>query len=152
MSKLNFRSGKKKVLRAVVDTNLIVSGTATTSTIPYRLLEAWREGEYILVTSVPIIEEVKDVLARPEKHFAITKREIKQVIKTLSTQAYVAAGTLELDVVKRDPDDNKFIAAALEGGASHIVSGDKDLLDIGQYQEIKFVTARDFLEKDLKLL
>lgn len=140
------------MLRAVVDTNLIVSGTATTSTIPYQLLEAWRDGEYILVTSIPIIEEVKDVLSRPEKHFSITPKQINQVIKTLSTQALVTEGSLEVKVIERDPDDNKFISAAVEGSASHIVSGDKDLLDIGQYQEIKIVTARDFLAKDLKLI
>ncbi len=63
--------------RAVVDTNLIVSGSATTSSVPYHLLEAWRNGEYILVTSVPIIEEIEDVLARPEKIFPLPDMKLK---------------------------------------------------------------------------
>lgn len=140
--------------RAVVDTNLIVSGTATTSTIPYSLLEAWRKGEYILVTSPPIIEEVKEVLKRPEKNFSITNRQIEEVVETLATKAFVTPGTLEVDVVKNDPDDNKFVACALEGSASHIISGDKHLLDIDEYQGIRIMKARNFLEeylnKDIK--
>lgn len=132
--------------RVVLDTNVIVSGTATTSTVPYSLLEAWRKGEYILVTSPPIIEEVKEVLKRPEKKFFITNQQIKEVVEALATKAFVTPGIFEADVVKNDPDDNKFVACALEGSASHIVSGDKHLLDIDEYQGIKIVRARNFLE------
>ena len=132
--------------RAVVDTNLIVSGTATTSTVPYHLLESWRRAEYILLTSPSIIEEVKDVLQRPEKNFSISPDEIEEVIESLMTKAFVTQGTLQVNAVQNDPDDNKFIAAALEGSASHIISGDRHLLTIGRYQGIKIVTARIFLE------
>lgn len=132
-----------------MDTNLIVSGTATTSTVPYQLLQSWRRAEYILLTSPPILEEVRDVLQRPEKNFTISPDEIKDVIESLMTKAFVTRGELQVDVVKNDPDDNKFIAAALEGSASHIISGDRHLLNIGAYQGIKIVTARNFLEEDL---
>lgn len=135
--------------RAVVDTNLIVSGTATLSTTPYFLLESWRRGDYVLVTSPLIIEEVNEVLQRPEKNFSITKEEIEGIIETLATKAFVTPGTLEVDIVENDPDDNKFIACAIEGSASHIISGDKDLLSIGEYQGIKIVKAREFLEEYL---
>ncbi|MBI4999801.1 putative toxin-antitoxin system toxin component, PIN family [Candidatus Gottesmanbacteria bacterium] len=130
----------------MVDTNLIVSGTATASTTPYHLLEAWRNGEYVLLTSPSIIEEVAKVLRRPEKNFSITNQEIEAVIDVLKTRAFVTTGILTVDIVKDDPDDNKFIACAIEGSATHIVSGDKDLLRIGEYQGIKIVKARNFLE------
>lgn len=136
--------------RAVVDTNLIVSGTATSSTIPYQLLEAWREKKYVLVTSPAIIGEVSEVLRRPEKNFSITNQEIEAVIETLETEAFATAGTLTVDVVKNDPDDNKFIACAIEGSATHIISGDKDLLSIREYKSIRMVKARDFLEECFK--
>lgn len=136
--------------RAVVDTNLIVSAIATISTIPYYLFEAWRKGEYILVTSPAIIEEITEVLSRPEKKFSLTGGEIAKVIKTLTDYAFVTSGKLEVRVVKKDADDDKFIAAALEGSASHIVTGDKDLLSVREYQGIKIVTARNFLEKYLR--
>lgn len=136
--------------RAVVDTNLIISGIATKSSVPYHLLEAWRNGEYILITSPPIIEEIKDVLVRPEKKFSLTGYEIERVVYALRNYAFVTSGTYQVKAVKSDPDDDKFIAAALEGSASHIISGDKHLLSIQEYQGIKIVTARNFLEKFLK--
>lgn len=140
------------MLRAVVDTNLVVSGTATTNTIPYQLLEAWRENKYILVTSIPILTEIKEVLEREEiqDYFSITSDLVNQVIETLATRAFVTKGDMEIDVIKNDPDDNKFIAAALEGSTSHIIAGDKDLLNIGEYQGIRMVKAREFLENILR--
>lgn len=50
-------------------------------------------------------------------------------------------------VVHRDPDDDMVPACAIAAGASHVVSGDKDLLDIGTYQTIKMVTASQFLAR-----
>ena len=139
------------MLKVVVDTNLIVSGTATTSTVPYHLLESWRNNEYILLTSPPILEEVKDVLNRPHKGFTITPEQIKSFIYTLSTRTIVTPGTLEVDVIPNDPDDNKFIACAIEGSASHIVTGDqKHLLPLKECRGIQIVSARRFLEDFLQ--
>ena len=51
--------------------------------------------------------------------------------------------------VCRDPDDNKFIACAVDAKAIYIVSGDKDLLSVENYDEIEIVTAKDFYERYL---
>ncbi|MBI5452436.1 putative toxin-antitoxin system toxin component, PIN family [Candidatus Gottesmanbacteria bacterium] len=139
--------------RVVVDTNLIISGATTSGTIPSELIESWRRDEYILVTSPQIIEEVKEVLNRPKikKQFSFTSKEIDKLIESLTTKAFVTPGTLEVDVIKDDPDDNKFIACAIEGSATHIISGDKKhVLSLEEYQGIKIVTARTFLEEYLK--
>lgn len=147
------RYGMKNVYRAVVDTNLIVFGTVSANTPPYHLFEAWRKGYFILVTSPPILEEVRDVLFRPEiqKLFDLTGKDVEEVISTLVTRAFITSGELTVDVVKNDPDDNKFIACALEGTATHIVTGDrKHLLPLRKFQGIPVVTARIFLENFLK--
>lgn len=140
--------------RAVVDTNLIVSGTASLHTPPYHLLEAWRQGKYILVTSPILIEEVSEVLRRPklQRELHLTEQDRQDVLATLSTQAFITAGTVSVDVVANDPDDNQLIACALEGSATHIVTGDKKhLLQLKQYQGIQIVTARTFLEDALEI-
>lgn len=51
--------------------------------------------------------------------------------------------------VCRDPDDNKFIACAVDAKAIYIVSGDKDLLTVKNYDEIEIVTAKEFYERYL---
>jgi len=141
------------VYRVVVDTNLIISGATTSGTIPSEVIESWRRDEYILVTSPRIIEEVKEVLNRPKikKQFSFTSKEIDKLIESLITKAFVTPGILEVEVIKDDPDDNKFIACAIEGSATHIISGDKKhVLSLGDYQGIKIVSARNFLEAYLK--
>ena len=51
--------------------------------------------------------------------------------------------------VCRDPDDNKFIACAVDAKAIYIVSGDKDLLTVEKYDEIEIITAKEFYERYL---
>jgi uncharacterized protein len=140
------------VIRAVVDTNLIVSGVAASRGAAFELLEAWREGKYILVTSSSILDEINDVFLRPkiQSTFGYSHDDVLNVMKTLSTQAYVTAGTAIIPEVSSDPDDNKFIACAIEGSASYIVTGDKHhLLPIQEYNGIAIVTARYFIDSCL---
>ena len=136
------------MLRVVIDTNLIISGTAKSNTIPSYLLEAWRKKEFLLITSIPILSEIKEVFNRNkiQTHFSFNSNDIKDVIQLLTTQTVITPGTLSVDIIKDDPDDNKFIAAAIEGTASYLISGDRHLLDIGEYEGIKIVKARNFLE------
>lgn len=138
--------------RAVLDTNVIVSGTATTSTAPYRVLELWRNGNFILVTSPQILAEIYEVLLRPKvaRFTKISASQVSKLVSDIGQRAYMTAGMLEVDVVEKDPNDNKFIACAIEGSASHVVSGDKHLLDIGKYEDIKIVKPRNFLEECLQ--
>ena len=53
--------------------------------------------------------------------------------------------------VCRDPDDDKFLECAKDSHALYVVSGDKDLLFIGKYENIQIVTAKDFCEKYLQV-
>lgn len=141
------------MVRAVVDTNLIVSGTASPQGTPHDLLESWRRGDYILVTSISILEEIADVLTRPaiREYFHLSDELIADVIQTLTTRAFVTTGTTTLPATTKDPDDEKFLAAAVEGAATHVVTGDKKhLLSLEEYQGVKIVTARHFLDACLK--
>jgi len=51
----------------------------------------------------------------------------------------------------RDPDDDKFIECALDAKALYIVSGDKDLLDIKEFEGVKIITAAQFCEQYLSV-
>lgn len=51
-----------------------------------------------------------------------------------------------VDVIKADPSDNMFLAAALEGDVDFIVSGDHHLLEMKAFQGIPILTAREFLD------
>ena len=135
------------MIKAVYDTNVIVSGLIASSGKPYQALEAWRRGDVILLVSKPIVDEIVDVLQRPyfQEKRHITETDIAGVKRSLETDAVVVSPEIRLEVVSKDPDDNRILECALAGGADCVVSGDHHLLHLKQYQGIPVVTAREFL-------
>ena len=55
-------------------------------------------------------------------------------------------GEQQVAGMSADPDDDKYVAVAIERRAAFVVSGDADLLEIGEHQGIRFVTPRAFLD------
>jgi len=55
--------------------------------------------------------------------------------------------TRKIKVIKEDPSDNKFLECAIKSGADYIISGDKHLKDLGQFEEIKILSVTKFLKK-----
>lgn len=135
------------MIKAVYDTNVIVSGLIAHTGKPYQALEAWRRGDVILLVSKPILDEVVDVLQRPyfrdRRH--ITRADIEGVKRALEADAVMVSPEIRLEVVSNDPDDNRIFECALAGDADCVVSGDHYLLGVKQYQGIPVVTAREFL-------
>lgn len=66
-------------------------------------------------------------------------------IIALALIAEPTEGRLKIRAVEKDPDDDKYLAAALEGRAGYLVSGDSDLLELHEYKGVSIVTAREFL-------
>lgn len=134
--------------RAVLDTDVIVSGILVPNGHPAQILQAWRDGRFLLITSEAIIKEVKDVLNRPRirnKYQHLTPTTIGRLINLLRHHSILVPGKFKLRVVERDPDDDKIIVAAVEGQAEYIVAGDVDLTDLKSYHGIKIVKPADFI-------
>ena len=134
--------------RAVLDTNILVSGTSMLQTPPSQLIDLWRKGEFALVTSPQLLDEAKDVLTRPEimKYTSLSLDETREFLEEVSQRAYVTDGRYEVEKITIDQDDNSVLAAALEGQATHIVTGDtKSLLPLKEYHDIKILQSQDFL-------
>jgi hypothetical protein len=133
------------MLRAVFDTNLLVSYLLTQSPIVSRLIEHWEHGRFDPVVSPPLLAELKIVLQRPhllEKMVA----DPAPLIDLLESEAHRVPGALTLSGVCRDPKDDAFIACAIEGKAEYIISRDEDLLVLGEYQGVKVIRPETFLE------
>ena len=130
------------LLRAVLDTNVYVSGTILPRGTPFEILEAWRRQAYVLVTSEAIIAEIERVLCYPRirDRYAVTEQDIERLVGSLRADALVVCGLYEVSGVSSDPDDDKFLACALEAQADCIVTGDPDLLALGRYQGIDILS------------
>jgi putative PIN family toxin of toxin-antitoxin system len=132
--------------RVVLDTNVLVSSLVAEGGAPRQALDAWLEDRYTLVTSLYLVEELVHVLSYPRiaKHLSLTEGEIAVVLAALLSKSVVTPGHLRLPGVTRDP--NAVVACAKEGQADYIISGDQDLLVLGEYEGIRVVTPRRFME------
>lgn len=132
------------MIRAVLDTNLLVSYLLTNGDTISRLMMHWEEGHFVFLQSPQMRDELIDVLNRPRLRQYL-KADSQILIDLIEADTEFVRGNLALPGACRDPKDDKFIACAIEGNADYIVTGDKDLLDLGFYQHVQIVRAWDFL-------
>jgi uncharacterized protein len=87
------------------------------------------------------------VLAYPKiaRRHRWSKQRIVTFVGNLGDLAIVTAGTLRLSVIREDPDDDRYVECAVEGSAEYIVSGDRHLLTLGSYRNVRIVSPRAFL-------
>ncbi len=139
------------MVRVVFDTNVFVSAFIQPKSPPGRLLAGLIEGDkFELVLSTAILDEVGRALRYPKvrKRIRLDDDDLDlrvAMLGILSTMVSVSSRTVT--GVSRDPDDDAILAAAVEGCADYIVTGDQDLLAIGDYQGIRIVTPSAFLQR-----
>ena len=133
--------------RVVIDTVVFVRSLLNPYSAPGKLIFAHAD-EYRLILSAPIVREIVEVLQRPEitnKIRFVAGMDTRRVLDLLS-QAELVELPLDIPQVSRDPKDDKFLATAVAGEASYVVSEDRDLLDLEEYQGITIVDVATFLK------
>lgn len=129
-------------MRIVLDTNVVLSALLWRGT-PYLLLDAIRQQPNIqLCSSAALLEELADVLTRPSasKRLTIIGKTAREVLADYVETIDLAEPVAVPRVVPTDADDDHVIATAIAAHADLIVSGDSDLLSMGQHQDIPIVT------------
>ncbi len=131
-------------LKVVLDTNILISAIAFGGK-PEEVLNLVLDEKIIAVTSPILLAEFQEVYNKnfPLKFvdFELTLERIEEIFKMVKPKR-------SLKIV-RDEDDNRVLEAAVEGFCKFIITGDKDLLDLENYQNIKIVTAEQFLSESL---
>ena len=130
-------------LRAVLDTNVLVSALITTGK-PRDLLVRGIAGEFTLVTSRQILNELMLVLRRPK--FKTSEDEIHKVVSSLIQSSELVPIKSEFKVVMNDPSDDIIVNTAYDGQANIIVTGDRQLLALEKFKRIDIVTVKRMLE------
>ncbi len=134
-------------MRAVLDTNVVVSATLIRGGNEDRILRSWRHSGFELVLSPNILQEIGRVLLyeKLQRYRWMSEQEVVLFLELLAQECHLVLGNIEVHA-SRDPADDKFLAAALEGKARYVVSGDKDLLALKKYRNVQIITPAVFLK------
>lgn len=133
-------------MKIVVDTNVMISGIFFGG-FPRQVVEAVVDSKIVACANQEILDEyvrvVEEMIARKQG----TLRD--DALTILMSKLDLVQPESHVEVC-RDPDDDKFIACALDARALYIVSGDQDLLVIGEYNGIRVITAAEFCQEYLQ--
>ena len=141
---------KRKPARAVIDTNLFVSGLFAGKGVTQQLQDLWVDGAFELAVSEQILLEIENTIRKPSIWDKLQLEEGDETLLTglIRERAFIVTrDTYKTDRIKDDPTDNKFLACALEADADYVVSGDNYLLSLKHFHGIQIVDARTFVEK-----
>lgn len=132
-------------MRLVLDTNVAASAMLWGGH-PKLLLQARREKRIELFTSVAMLAELTDILARPkfERKIAASLLTVDQLVDGYADLSQLVRPTPTPRIVA-DPDDDVVIGTALAAKAELLVTGDRALLDVGAYQGVRIVTVAEAL-------
>jgi len=130
-------------MKVVLDTNFLVSATQWDYSVSHKLFEKLIRDNVEMFTTKEILEEFVEVLRRD---FLYSDEESKILIELILKFLLLVNPGKKVDAVKEDPDDNKILECALESGAEYIISYDKHLLKIKEFNGIRIITPEKFLD------
>lgn len=125
-------------MRAVVDTNVFVSGLMLPDSTPGRIIQAWRQGHFGLVMSEPLLAEFGAVLLYPKirKRLGWDEDAVSRYLMLLRFESQVVELAGVSASVRRDPADDCVLATLIASDADYLVSGDADLLTLANRHPI----------------
>lgn len=133
------------MIRAVLDTNVLVSGLISEAGAPARLLDAWADGAFELIVSPRLLEEVERVLRRPKLRKWIGLADGVAFVAAIRAGAVVSIDVERPPRVASDPGDDYLVALAATAG-DMLVSGDRRLTTISS-PPVPILPPRAFLEE-----
>ena len=134
------------MIRVVLDTNIIISGSLWSGT-PHHVISLAKQNRINALTSETILDELRDVLQRPKfaERLAATGQSVEAIVDEYLHYAAITEPAAIASVIERDPDDDAVLACALGGDAQFIVTGDEHLLALQTFRDIQIMDAHQFL-------
>lgn len=132
----------QKKHRVVIDTNLWISFLLTRDFS--KLDRLMSIDQAVLLISQELLEEIVEVAERPKFRKYFDLFELTDLLVGLRQRAELVQVSFQVNVC-RDSKDNFLLSLAIDGAATHLLTGDKDLLVLHPFGEIKILTIADFL-------
>jgi putative PIN family toxin of toxin-antitoxin system len=132
--------------RVVIDTNVLISGLLSTTSTPAQAVEKAVTKAQLVATTETLRELIEKLLL--PKFDRYVGRERREALLQRVASLVEIVEVLQVVRASRDPKDDKFLDAAVNGRADVIVTGDNDLLDLNPYRGIAIVTPADYLARE----
>jgi putative PIN family toxin of toxin-antitoxin system len=134
-----------RALRAILDTNVLLSALIRVDSKPYKLVRAWLDGRFGLVSGEAQLEELRRVSRYEQVRRYFAPAEIGWLINRIRERALLVKQLPKVDVAD-DPGDNYLLAMAVAGEAEYLVTGDKsDLLALERHRGTQLVTVQEMV-------
>lgn len=131
-------------MRAVLDTNILISAFVFPGGAPEAVYRTALEGRVEIVTSPSLLAELGRVLG---DRFGWDGPMVEAAVAQVARIGTVVRPRQAVSVIERDPADDRVLEAAAEGGAVVIVSGDRHLLQLRRWQGIRILRAAALLDE-----
>ena len=126
-------------MKVVVDTNVLINALNDNSSITWKVLELAHKGAVQFFASDKIVKEYKLIIKRE-----VGKPEDKKTLERFIANVNIVRNTSHLKLISGDREDDKFVNLALSAKANYIISSDRHILDLGEYENIKMLDPKDF--------
>jgi uncharacterized protein len=137
------------MIDVVLDVNVLISAFLAELGIPRRLIQQWRAERFSVVISEGMLAELEEKLHLPRiaRRHHVTEDGIAAFKDLLLSQAkWVGVRPEEIAPVTGDPEDDYVLATARKHRVPYLVTGDKLLLQLRQYEGVAVVSPREFQE------
>lgn len=137
---------------AVLDTNVVVSGVFTRTGPPFEILHLWHARRFTLILTDRVNREYHRVLseAQAKRTQKIQGFDARFFLHLLTLDAVWIDREIEPIIRSRDPNDDPFLSAAINGSANFLVTGDLDLLELAgdsRLGSLQIITPRGFVDE-----
>ena len=133
-------------MKITVDTNVIISALGWNGP-EYKLMELVFDEKINMVISTQILEEFIGI-AKSDK-FDFSDEEIDEFSEALLNTGKIIFPDENISRIKEDPQDNRVLECALAGNVNYIITGDKHLLKLKEFEGIRIINASKFLKEYL---
>jgi hypothetical protein len=135
-----------KEVKVVLDTNVWIS-IFMKKTLSRDFSKIFKQEKIKILVSEAILKELSRVLTYPKitKIFEDAGISMKEVLENVIKNSIVIKPTLKLHVVRGDEADNRVLECAYQAKANFIVSGNKHLLKLRRFKDVRIITPREFL-------
>ncbi len=134
-------------MHVVLDANVLVSALISPRGAPGAILAAWEKERFDLLVSPATLDELGRVLHYPkiQQKYKLPADKLEQFLRSITSQAVLVNPAQELAIITADPAGNRYLECAKAGDAAYLVTGDKHLLDLAEFEGTVILPPAGFL-------